>query len=356
MVEIVSGFLAGAIVSIIAAYLIVKSISKIQSDKFQLMANDIIQSNTDRFQLQAKENFSSAIVPLNQKVTEYKEYLDQMHKFDLKDRESLREKLNQMISSAERIETETNHLSRALSSDVKFQGAWGELTLERILELAGLEKNSQYYTQESYTGKNGKVQRPDVVIKLPNNAHIIIDSKVSLKSYFDYINLDNKEEALKLLKISVQTHIDSLAKKNYHHIEDLNSPDFVYLFVPVEGVYSLILSNYPELIDESIKKNIVLVSPVNIMTNLKTVASLWRLEKQSKNAEDMANKAGAMYDKFVGLINDFEKLGTSLTRAQSCHDDIVNKLSTGKGNLISRSEELKELGAKTNKSMNIQIQ
>jgi DNA recombination protein RmuC len=174
---------------------------------------------------------------------------------------------------------------------------------------------------------------------------------VSLKAYFDYMNSENKDEALKALKQSVQTHIDTLSKKNYQHLEGIDSPDFVYLFIPVEGVYSLILASFPEIIAESIKKNIVLVSPVNIMSNLRTVAALWRLEKQSKNAVEMANKAGAMYDKFVTVVDDIEKLGLHLGRAQASQEQLIKKISTGKGNLVNRAQELQELGAKTTKTM-----
>ncbi len=354
--EMMIGFLIGAVVSLITSFFLIKYLSKIQSDKFNLLAKNIIEENSQNLQVQASQNFTEAVKPLNQKVQEYKEYLDHMHKYDLKDRESLREKLNQMLDSAQKIESEAGQLSRALTTDVKFQGAWGELTLERILELAGLKKDIEYFTQEVYTDESGKTQRPDVVIKLPSDSHIIIDSKVSLKAYFDYINKDDKKAALKNLKTSVQTHIDSLSKKKYQNITELNSPDFVYLFIPVEGVYSLLLNHFPEMIDESIKKNIVLVSPVNIMTNLKTVAALWRLEKQSKNATEMAQKAGALYDKFVSLSDDIEKLGTHFKRAHTCQEDIVKKLSTGKGNLIAKTEELKQLGAKTTKVRESHIQ
>lgn len=349
--DLVIGFAIGAVISLITAFFTIKFISKSQADKFQILANEIFEKNSATLKNQAKEDLSNIVNPLNIKVSEYKEYLDHMHKFDLKDRESLREKLSQMLESANKIETEASQLTRALSSDVKFQGAWGELTLERILELAGLQKNVEYFTQESFKDEDGKSKRPDVIIKLPNDSQIIIDSKVSLKSYFDYVNSDNKAAALKALKQSIQTHIDSLAKKNYQKLEGLNSPDFVYLFIPVEGVYSLMIKEYPELIDESLKKNIVLASPVNIISNLKTVASLWRLEKQSKNAKEMAQKAGAMYDKFVLFLDDFQKVGLNIQRAQDAHGEMTKKLSEGKGNLIVRAEELKSLGAKTSKDV-----
>jgi DNA recombination protein RmuC len=336
LIEIILAVIIGGSLSAVLSYFVFKNILKLQTERFQVIATDVLSQNSTSLKTQALE---------------HKNYLDELHRFDIKERENIRTKINQMLESADKIGAEAGQLTRALSSDVKFQGSWGELTLERILELAGLEKNTEYFTQQSYKDDEGKNLRPDVIIQLPNDSHIIIDSKVSLKAYFDYVNTDDKSKALKNLKLSIQTHIDSLAKKNYQKLKDLKTPDFVYLFIPVEGVYSLILKEYPELIDESIKKNIVLVSPVNIIANLKTVAALWRLEKQSKNTEEMARKAGAMYDKFVGLVDDFEKVGVHLQRAQDSHGEVHKKLFEGKGNLISRAEELKGLGAKTSKSI-----
>lgn len=353
--ELVLAFIFGVVLAVAIAFFLFKTLSKQQEDRFTVIAQQVLDQNSNYITERAQADIEKVISPLNQRVGEYKSYLDNLHKYDLKDRESLRERLNQMIESANRIGTEASSLTQALSSDVKFQGAWGELTLERILELAGLEKGTEYFTQEVLQSDEGKTVRPDVVIKLPNDSHIIIDSKVSLKAYFDYINTDNKEAALKALKSSIQVHIDSLSKKQYQDVAGVKTPDFVYLFIPVEGVYSLVLSSFPELIDDSIKKNIVLVSPVNIMSNLRTVASLWRLEKQSKNAEELARKAGQMYDKFVSLIDDVQKLGTNLKRAQDGHGEILKKLSEGRGNLVNRAEELKVLGAKTSKSVDQQL-
>ncbi len=341
--ELGIGIVVGVLLSGILSYFIYQKLTSTQTDQFESLANTILQKN--------EQNLNTLVSPFNERVKEYRDYLEQMHKFDLKDRESLRERLNQMLESASKIEVETHQLSTALKSDVKFQGAWGELTLERILDLAGLVKGQEYSTQSTYQDEQGKSFKPDVVVNLPNNASIIIDSKVSLTSYFEYINEDKKDEALKKIKISIMNHIDSLSKKNYQSLNDINSPDFIYLFVPVEGVYSLMLKEFPEIIDQALKKNIVLVSPVNLIANLKTVASLWRLEKQSKNAQDLATKAGAMYDKFVAILDDLEKLGNAAKKTSDLHEDIVKKLSTGKGNLIGRAEELRSLGAKTTKEM-----
>ncbi len=332
--EFILGFCIGLILATVFFIVLYRIFSKQQNDQFKLMAQEVLGQNSEQ---------------LNLKMTEYKDHIHSMHITDIKDRESLREKINFMLTSAKKIETETGQLSRALSSDVKFQGAWGELTLERILELAGLTQGIEFFTQEVTSSK----QRPDVIIKLPGEGHIIIDSKVSLTSYFEYENTVEKQHALKLMRKSVLTHIDSLSKKNYQLNNDFKSLEFVYLFIPVEGVYATILKEFPDLFDEGIKKNVVIVSPVNLLANLKTVASLWRLDKQSQNAEEMAQKAGAMYDKFASMVDDFEKIGLQIDRAKNSYDDAFKKLSTGKGSLLRRSEELKELGAKTSKQISI---
>lgn len=354
--EVVIGFSIGVLFASLISFVLIKYFLKMQKDQFELIANEVMFKNTNLLKDNAGDSLSGIVNPLNEKIKDYKEQMDQMHRFDLKDRESLREKLNQMIASAGRIETEANQLSQALTSDVKFQGNWGEVVLEKILELAGLEKGREFEVQNVLKDEKNKNFRPDVIIKLPNDSHIIIDSKVSLTAYFDYMNTDEKDKALKNLKSSIQSHVDSLSKKKYQLLEGVNSPDFVYLFIPVEGVYSLIIREYPSLIDESIKKNIILVSPVNLIANLKTVSSLWRLEKQSKNAQLMAQKAGAMYDKFVMILDDVEKMGVSLKKANSSQEDLLKKISTGKGSLVSRANELKELGAKTSKAIKPEYQ
>lgn len=353
--EIAFAFIVGALFAVVIFFFLYKSLTKQQADRFSLIAKEVLDQNSNYLKEKAEHDLGRIVDPLNQRIGDYKNYLDSIHKYDLKDRESLRERLQQMLSSVDKIGSEANSLTQALKSDVKFQGAWGELTLERILELAGLEKGIEYFTQEVMTSSEGKFLRPDVIIKLPNEAHIVIDSKVSLKAYFDYINSEEKDAAVKALKQSVINHIDSLSKKQYQNIPGVKSPDFVYLFIPVEGVYSLMLGHFPELIDESIKKNIVLVSPVNIISNLRTVASLWRLEKQSKNAEELAHKAGLMYDKFASLVDDMQKMGTHLKRAQDAQLDIMKKLSEGRGNLLVKAEELKSLGAKTSKKIDQQL-
>lgn len=317
-------FTAGLVLASISFFFIYKVMAKTSEKNFELMAQNIFGN--------------------------YQDFISEKHERDLKDRASVQERISQMIHAASRIEKETHQLAQALSSDVKFQGNWGELTLEKILESVGLVKGREYLTQTHFEN-NQKIYRPDVIINLPDNTHMIIDSKVSLTAYFKYLESQDEKD-LKSLKDSVKKHIDQLASKNYQLIPELNSPEFVYLFIPVEGVYSLVLKEFPELMDESIKKNIVLVSPMNLMANLKTVAALWRIDKQSKSATEIATKAGAMYDKFALLVEDMEKLGSQINRTQSLYEDINKRIHTGRGNLMDKALELKERGAKTSKEIN----
>lgn len=349
--DLIIGVLFGVLAGIILSFILFKILAKNQENQFKVLANEILQQNSEQLKITASENLSSVVSPLKEKISEYRDLLENLQRNDLKDRESLRSKLTQMIESAGRIELEASQLTKALSSDIKFQGQWGEIVLERILELAGLEKGREFTTQ-AHLVEEGKSFRPDVIVNLPGETQIIIDSKVSLKSYFDYSEKQS-DENLKQLKLSVTSHIDQLAKKNYQNLSGVSSPEFVFMFIPVEGVYSVLLKEFPELVELALKKNIVLVSPINLLANLKTVASLWRIEKQSKGAEELARKAGAMHDKFASLIDDFEKLGNSLDKSQKIHEDIQNKLHMGKGNLVTRAQELKDSGAKTTKTLNV---
>lgn len=348
--QLLQGILIGGALTLIIGFFLYRFLSKVQENRFKVLAGEILQQNSEQLKVTATDNLSAVVSPLKEKITEYRELLESLQRNDLKDRENLRARLTQMIESAGKIELEASQLTKALSSDIKFQGQWGEIVLERILELAGLEKGREY-TVQNHLSDGQKNFRPDVIVNLPGDTQIIIDSKVSLTAYFDYVNNSNTE-ALKALKTSVSNHIDGLSKKNYQNLYGVTSPEFVFLFIPVEGVYSVLLKENPEMIELALKKNIILVSPINLMANLKTVGSLWRIEKQSKGAEELARKAGAMHDKFAGLIDDFEKLGSSLEKSQKIHQDIQNKLSTGKGNLIARAQELKDSGAKTTKTLN----
>ena len=349
--EILIAFSLGTLLTLVITFIFIRLSSKSQEQNFKIIASEILKIQSEDFNKQAREKMDQSVAPLNERIKEYKDLLANMQRVDLTDRENLRTKLGDMIESAGRIEERALGLTNALSSDVKFQGTWGEFTLENILDLAGLEKNREYFLQQTLKDSSGTAFKPDVVVRFPNDTKLIIDSKVSLSAYFDYVNSEDKNTALKNLRASVKSHIDQLCAKKYQNLEGVGGIDFVYMFIPVEGVYSLVLKENPELLEYAMKKNIILVSPVNLIANLKTVAAIWRLEKQSQNAEIVATKAGAMYDKFASMVEDLEKLASSIDKSKQLHDNIINKLSTGRGNLLNRSEELRSLGAKTSKSL-----
>ena len=338
LAELSLAFFLGVLVSGVLVAVGLKITARHQKDHFQILANEILQKNSQQY-----------LKPFDEKLEQYYQFIHESQKNEGKERQAVKEQIDFMLKSAQRIELETSQLTRALSSDVKFQGDWGEMVLQKVLELAGLRENAEFFLQQQHS-RDGQSYRPDVIVKLPHDAHLIIDSKVSLKAYFEVLN-ESGDKALADLKQSIKNHIDQLAKKDYQHLDLINAPEFVYLFIPVEGVYSLLLKEFPELIEHALRKNIVLVSPINLMANLKTVGALWRVDKQSKSAVEIAHKAGAMYDKFVLLIKDIEQLQAQFKKVDHSLVEINKKLHQGRGNLVDRAQELKEQGARTSKEL-----
>lgn len=312
--------------------------SKQQLIQFENLSQKILKKSSEEF-----------LTPFDEQLEDYREFIAKVREQDIKERQSVREQIGQMLQASQNIQKETHQLSQALSSDVKFQGDWGEMILEKVLELAGLQKGREFLVQKNleFEGKN---YRPDVVVNLPGESFIVIDSKVSLKPFMEY-QRNSSSENLKSVNSSLKSHIEELSKKNYQNIPGINGPEFVFMFIPVEGVYSLILKEYPEIIEHALKRNIVLVSPINLLANLKTVGALWRIDKQSKSALEIATKAGAMYDKFCLLKDDLDKVQAQLSRLDNSFNDIHKKLHSGKGNLVDRAMELKDHGAKTSRDL-----
>ena len=294
---------------------------------------------------------NSLLSPLANQLKDQQSYLVETQRYDLKDRESLREKITHMLDSARRIEQEASSLTNALTSDVKFQGQWGEMILENIFQKIGLEKGRDYHTQVSLQSEDGKILRPDYIVNLPLGGEIIIDSKVSLSAYFELLNEENIGEADKKLKASIKQHISGLKSKDYAKLLSGKSPEFIYLFIPVEGVYQKIIQDFSELIDEALESHIILASPITILAHLKTIAFLWREEKQERNGELIAKKAGAMHDKFAGLVEDLQRLEVAIEKSFEAHHKVMKKLSEGRGDLLSQAKELEDLGAKTYKKI-----
>jgi DNA recombination protein RmuC len=266
----------------------------------------------------------------------------------------LRGEIKALITLNKQISDEANNLTKALKGDVKKQGNWGEIILEKILERSGLQKGVEFEMQVSIASEEGKRMQPDTIIYLPDKKHIIIDSKVSLVAYEAFVNAhtdEEREEYLHKHVASVKKHIDELSKKNYQSLEQLNAPDFVLLFMPIESSFGLAVQADNELFNYAWERKIVIVSPSTLLATLRTIASIWKQERQTRNALEIAKQSGDLYDKFVGFVDDLLSLGKKMNEAKNFYDNAMNKLSTGKGNLVSKTEKIKELGAKASKSI-----
>lgn len=297
------------------------------------------------FYFRKKQHSETELIlsPLKEKIDQYQAMLFDQRERSLKQEEQLKVHVEHMLKSSLKVEEETSNITKALKGDSKLQGDWGEVILERCLESSGLEKNKEYILQGVglvLKDENDKHQKPDAIILLPEDKSIIIDSKVSLNPMF--------KDDLGALKKSLKSHIDDLSKKKYSFNEKIHSPDYVFMFIPMESIISLVYRELSEVFDYAYKKNIVICSPLSLMPTLKTVSSLWRISKQNTNAEKIANQAGMMFDKFQNLIEDLEKLKRSFSRVNDELISIDKKLHSGKGNLVEKSQKIKELGAKTN--------
>ena len=336
--ELVLAFSAGLVFALILGASLYFLLSRHQKAQFENISHQILKKSSEDF-----------LTPFDEQLEDYRQFITKVREQDIKERQSVREQISQMLQASQNIQKETHLLTQALSSDVKFQGDWGEMILERVLELAGLKEGREFFIQKTFENE-GRQYRPDITIKLPGETHLIIDSKVSLKPFITY-QKENSSENLKAIFTSIKSHIEELSKKRYQNLEGVEGPDFVFMFIPVEGVYSLILKENPEIIELALKRNIVPVSPINLLANLKTVGALWRIDKQSKSALEIASKAGSMFDKFCLLKDDLDKVQTQFSRMDQTFQDIHKRLHSGKGNLVDRALELKEHGAKTSRDL-----
>jgi len=322
--------------------------------EFEAIANKVMKQNTTDFQALHQKNLAHILEPFREKIEGFEKRVQETYMDSAKERASLKKEVEMLHQLNQQISTEAKNLTNALKGDNKAAGNWGEVILERVLERSGLEKGQEYETQHSDENSEGRTVRPDVVVYLPDSKHIIIDSKVSLVAYESFVNAEAEVERERFLKehlLSLKTHIKGLSEKNYHTSARLNSPDFVLLFVPIEASFSIALQYDQELYAYAWEKKIVIVSPTTLLATLKTIASIWKQEKQTRNVLDIAEKAGTLYDKFVGFLTDMEKMGKSLEQAQTAYDSGMNKLETGRGNVIRQVEQLKKLGAKAQKSI-----
>ena len=324
------------------------------TSQFKNLANEILEDKSKRFTEQNVANLDALLKPLQAKLSEFKEQVNTSYGNEARERFALKSEIERLANLNLRMSDETRSLTQALKGDSKVQGNWGELVLESILESSGLRKGEEYLVQDSHTLTDGSRLQPDVVVKLPEGRSLVVDSKVSITAYSRHAEASDptvSEQELAAHIQSLRQHIQGLSSKNYSSLYGIGSVDFVLMFVPIEPAFLLALKTAPNLYQEALAKNIVLVCPSTLMATLRTVAHLWRQDHQNRNALEIAKQCGTLYDKFVGFVDDLEKLGQRLDQAQTSYHDAFNKLKSGKGNLIRTAEKVRELGVKPSKNI-----
>ncbi|WP_055436572.1 DNA recombination protein RmuC [Lacinutrix algicola] len=320
---------------------------------FELLATKILDEKSEKFTLQNKENIKNILNPLQEKILTFEKKVDDTQKESISMHSALKEQLLGLKDLNQQMTKEATNLTRALKGDSKMQGNWGELVLERVLEKSGLEKDREYFVQQHFTREDGSRVLPDIVLHLPDNKKMIIDSKVSLTDYERYVNAEDEDRDtyLKAHINSIRRHVDQLSEKKYEDLYDIESPDFVLLFVPIEPAFAVAINADNSLYNKAFEKNIVIVTPSTLLATLRTVDSMWNNEKQQQNAIEIARQAGALYDKFHGLVTDLTGVGKKIDDAKKDYSAAMNKLVEGKGNLVTSVEKIKKLGAKAKKSL-----
>ena len=326
-----------------------EKLTKQMQERFENLANKILDQKSAKFTESNKENIKSLLEPLDKDIRNFRKKVEDIHEKDVSQQASLKEFLGNLQQTQAKLSEDARNLTTALKGDSKKQGDWGEFILERTLEASGLIKGLEFSMQESFDR-----QRPDAIIRLPEDRAIVVDAKVSLTAYERTIGTDEedlKKQALKEHLQSLKKHVDELSDKDYSAIEEINTPDFVLLFIPIEPAFGAALTQDPDLYQYAFERKIVLVTSSTLMATIKTVANLWKLEKQNKHAHDIARRAGLLYDKFVGFLSSIEDIGKALGKASEAHDKAVSQLSTGPGNLVGQVEKLKAMGIRTKKDL-----
>ena len=321
---------------------------------FEIVANKILEEKTQKFTDQNRLSLDVILTPLKDRIKDFEEKVQKVYDVEAAERNMLKGEIKQLMGLNQQMHVEAQNLTRALKGDSKTQGNWGEFILENILEKSGLVKDREYKTQSSVTTDDGKRFQPDVLINLPDGKCLIIDSKVSLVGYEKFVSADDevaKAIALKEHILSIKNHLKGLSEKSYQNLYGVKSLDFVLLFMPIEPAFALAVQHDSQLFNEAFEKNIVIVSPTTLLATLRTVANIWRQEYQNKNAIEIADQAGKLYDKFDGLIKDLLEVGKKMNDSKTSYEEAMKKLYTGPGNLIKRVEELKKLGAKASKTL-----
>ena len=327
-------------------------------ESFKNIANDLLESKSKSFSQSSKENITALLSPLQEKITQFEKRVEETYDKESKERFSLAREIKSLQALNNKISEDAVNLTNALKSDNKAQGAWGEFVLESILEKSGLTKGREYEVQVALKAEDGSRSQPDVIVHLPESRDIVIDSKVSLKAWDAFCSSDKGSDRDALLKqhiASIRQHVKTLSAKDYQNLTGLNSLDYVFLFMPVEAAYSTAVQVDRELFQYAFDRNIIFVVPSTLLTTLRTVQNLWRLAQQNQNANEIADRAGALYDKFVAFVDDLEEVGGRIDATRKSFEKARNKLVSGRGNLVKRAEALRELGAKTSKKQNTKL-
>lgn len=323
-------------------------------DGFKNLANEIFESKQKEFKVQSKEQLSGVLDPLHERIKSFEKRVEQTYSNEAKERFSLVKEVKNLQELNSRIAQDAVNLTNALKGENKTQGIWGEMVLEKVLENSGLEKGREYEIQVSLKQDDGKRYQPDAIVRLPEGKDVVVDSKVSLTAYERYCSADDdveRKEALKAHTLSIRSHIKDLASKDYQNLEGIRTLDYVLLFVPIESAFSLATQEDTSLYSDALSRHIAIVTPSTLLATLRTIQNMWRVEQQNKNAEEIADRAGKLYDKFVSFVADLELIGSRLESTQGAYQDAYNKLASGRGNLVKRAEDMKTLGAKASKSL-----
>ena len=328
------------------------------ADRFKATSGELLEQQSRKFAEQNQTNLGTLLNPLREQLGDFRKLVSESYEKENNARVALQTELKSelklLFDLNHRLSDEANSLARALTTENRTQGYWGELRLERLLESSGLEKGREYVTQESFTDGDGDRYRPDAILRLPEGKDIVIDAKVALVAYresCDAIDAPSRERALVQHVAAMRSHVRSLGEKNYSALPGLQAPDLVLMFVPVEGAFLEALRQDASLYEEAFARKIVMVGPSNLLASLRLVAHLWRTDQQTRNASFVFEKAGALYDKFVGFVEDINKIGEAIDRAQKAHQAALNKLTQGRGNLVRRTDELRSLGAAPSKEI-----
>ena len=324
------------------------------SIEFENLANKLFKQHSQDFVLASGKNLNDLITPLKDRLQTFEKKVQDAYDLETRDKISLKQEVKSLFELNRKLSEDAENLTKALKGDTKKQGNWGEVVLERVLERSGLTKGVEYESQMSTRGEDGQLLKPDVVIKLPEDKHLIIDSKVSLLAYENFVSSDEQAEKDRYMRQhvdSIRSHIRGLSEKSYQAAGAFDTPDFVLLFLPIESAFSVAMQHEPDLFSFAWERKIVIVSPTTLLATLKTVSSIWKQEKQTQNALEIARQGGNLYDKFVSFIEDIQKLGNQLNTVQKTYEEVNKKLVSGSGNLVGRAEKLRRLGVKVGKNL-----